>query len=130
MNIDEIMERLQRLSKWTNVCMRPSGFPSGSPAKWYVTMGQVIMPGSCADSSGTTPEEAIQKTWETIKSAKHPIMRYFCKPDENIPADGPQVWVLWNSVKDDWEDAEPNKDWSRRASKIRPYTDHKWMEKL
>lgn len=84
---------------------------------------------------GSTPEEAIRKTWETVTSEKNqnfPFVRYFCKGNESVPGNGPQVWVRWSKEKDDWEDFTPDAAdwWATLASEIRPYSEHKWMEKI
>jgi len=128
LSIDEIMDRLSRLCRMGTSLRCRSRFPSGS-AKWYVSMMGVRVPGTCDCYSGSTPEEAIRKTWDTVSNQKFTYIRYFCKPDESVPGDGPQVWVRWSQEKDDWEDVPPADDWwADMASEIRPYADHKWRE--
>lgn len=131
LTIDQIMERLQRLSRLHTVLKTRANFPSGG-SKWYVHIGFVYCFCSIEGFDGSTPEEAIRNTWATVTSTKHPLicMRYFCKPDEKIPGNGPQVWVKWDSEKDDWADTPPQKDYASYASEIRPYERHRWMERV
>jgi hypothetical protein len=95
-------------------------------------MSGVQVPVHTIDMSGASPQEAVLNTWNRITNLTNsfPLVRYFCKPDESIPGNGPQVWVSWNSEKDDWEDVTPPRnDWmADKASEIRPYADHKWRE--
>ncbi len=129
---EEIMERLCRLCRLGTSVMCRTTFPSG-PSKWYVSMQGVGVPAHTMDMSGSTPEEAIKNTWQLIADPDKPLtlVRYFCKPDESVPGDGPQVWVRWNHVQDDWEDVVPPKDhwYASVASEIRTYAAHKCNEK-
>lgn len=127
----EIMERLERLCRLgTSIMCRPL-FPISSE-RWYVSMSGVNVPVHCKDISGPTPEEAIINTWNEISDPKKSLtlIRYFCKSDEPVPGNGPQVWVRWNQELDDWEDVVPpkNHSWAYYASEIRPYTEHKFLE--
>lgn len=133
LSIDEIMDRLSRICRMGTSLQCRSTFPSG-PAKWYVSMSGVRCPHLLNCYDGSTPEEAIHNTWDTVTAEdnqKFPFVRYFCKPKESIPGNGPQVWVRWSKEKDDWEDVTPPSDdwWARVASEILPYADHKYMEK-
>ena len=112
--LEEIMERLMRLDmRGTSVRMRDS-FPPG-PSRWYVSMDKVLrsgFSGGCGSffGNGSTPELAAQNLWEQIVECQQTdsfFLRHNCKPNENVPGDGPQVWVRWNDEKDDWEDVIP-----------------------
>ncbi len=131
LTVVEIMERLGRLCRLgTSIHCRPT-FPICS-STWYVNMSGVQVPIHTIDMSGASPQEAVLNTWNRITGLPNsfPLVRYFCKPDESIPGKGPQVWVRWNSEKDDWEDVVPpeNDSMAVHASEIRPYADHKWRE--
>jgi hypothetical protein len=133
LSTDDIMDRLARLSRLgTSVMCRPT-FPSG-PKKWYVSMSGVDVPVHTGDMSGATPQEAIHNTWKNVANSDRRLVlrRYFCKSDESIPGNGPQVWVRWNPDNDDWEDVIPRRDdsFALQASEIRPYLEHKWRERL
>lgn len=131
LSVEEIMERLARLCRLGTSIHCRTTFPSG-PSKWYVAMTGVHVPIHTTDMSGASPQDAVLHTWNRINNLPDscPLVRYFCKPDESIPGKGPQVWVRWNSEKDDWEDVVPprNSLMASMASEIRPYADHKWME--
>lgn len=131
LSIEEIMERLGRLSRLGTAVHCRTDFPPGA-SKWYVSMSGVQNNIACDAMSGESPEAAIRKTWESLALQPNPPIqfRYFCKPDEPIPGKGPQVWVRWNQDIDDWSDVEPDKDRSRHASEICPYSEHKWREKM
>jgi hypothetical protein len=127
--IEDIMERLSRLNRLhTSIHMRVN-FPSG-PKKWYVNMGFVYCFCMLDGFDGSSPEAAIRNAWKTVSDPnRRPVfMRFFSKPDEPIPGNGPQVWVRWSNEKDDWEDVEPYQDFASQASEIRTYQEHRWRE--
>lgn len=132
LTIDEIMERLSRLSRLGTAVHCRATFPPG-PSKWYVYMEGVENHVHTKDMSGSTPEAAIQATWQVLALCEDPPIqiRYFCEPKESPPGYGPQVWVKWSQDTDDWVDIIPPQDhaWRRKASVIRPYNEHKWREK-
>ncbi len=133
LSIDEIMERLGRLSRLGTALHCRTTFPPGQ-SKWYVVMRGVENHVHTKDMSGSTPEAAIRATWQALALRDDPPIqiRYFCEPKESIPGDGPQVWVKWSQDADDWVDITPPRDheWQHRASEIRPYQEHKWLESI
>jgi hypothetical protein len=144
LSADEIiLSRLMRLDKHACVMMRP-GFPRDG--RWYVSLGQVVvasLEGRAFSTlvhgySGETPQAALLNTWsEVVKESSRPgvfFLRYNCLPTENIPGNGPQVWVRWSQDHQDWVDVTPTEQSLAvreiPAERIRPYDDHAWRERL
>lgn len=131
LTIEEIMERLCRLSRLDTGIHCRNTFPAG-PSKWYVDMRGVSCPVHTIEMSGESPDAAIQATWKVLALPKCPptLIRYFCAPNESVPGNGPQVWVKWDQEADDWVDVVPptNHRWQLLASEIRPYSDHRLSE--
>lgn len=111
---EAILERLMRLDPRTCMRMRPT---HQRPNRWYVDIGSVAV--SLLSSSawagffenGSTPEEALERTWAAIigRSAESSLffLKYHCPSNVPIPGDDPQVWVRWSEERDDWVDVEP-----------------------
>lgn len=127
---EEVMERLTRVCRLGTSVMCRTTFPAG-PGKWYVNMKGVREPTHTMDISGSTPQNAIINAWRALTEKSPTLVRYFCKSDEPIPGNGPQVWVRWNHKLDDWEDVVPEKgdSFASGASEILPYYEHRFIEK-
>ncbi|MFA5838543.1 MAG: hypothetical protein WC849_01200 [Candidatus Paceibacterota bacterium] len=115
MHYEEIMERLNRLST-ASINMR-DGFSVFSDSRWYASMDNVTCSGKSGGSSsfcgnGYTPESAVQNLWEEVlKNEKRDglfLRKHSCPNNVNIPGNDPQIWVRWNSKKDDWENVTPS----------------------
>lgn len=129
---EAILERLMRLDARACVRMRPT---HQRPARWYVDLGHVVAAWLSMNGwhgffeNGSTPEEALERTWAAIiskgASADAFFLRYDCKPDELVPGDGPQVWVQWSEKASDWVDVVPTAKAlqvrNTPADRIRPY---------
>lgn len=129
---EAILERLMRLDEKACVRMRPTHQQS---ARWYVDLGHIVAAWLGSNGwhsffeNGSTPEEALERTWATIvarsANADAFFLRYDCKPDEPIPGAGSQVWVRWSEKVGDWVDVVPTakalqaRDTS--ADRVRPY---------
>jgi hypothetical protein len=102
-----------------------------------VMITTLINGGYCPpDGDGSTPEEAAQNLWKEITGLYAPdffLVRYNCKSDVPIPGDEPQVWVRWNSAKDDWENVAPTvaalAKHSIDANRIRTYQEQKAIDR-
>ena len=137
-----LLERIMRLDKRACIRIRRD-FSSDSQRRWYLDMGSVVIcsptvGGWCSiTNGGATPEEAILDAWKLIltnSTQDRFFLRYHCEPSENVPGNGPQVWVRWSQEKDDWEDYAPTEQaliaHHIPADRIRPYADHARGERI
>lgn len=133
--IEKIMERLGRITKCASVQTRDKFRPG--PSKWYVSLDS-IMKGSISsgayctplrDGCGSTPEEAILNTWKEVirlsEDKQVALVRLNCRSDVPIPGKDPQVWVRWNSSRDDWEDVPVPR---LEPEKVRSYKEQVWRD--
>jgi len=142
LSTEEMMDRMARICRRRNCSLRTRpDFPSG-PSKWYVVLSGVdvsfpntggsisSITGNC--DSGSTPEEAVRNVWQGILALENDkecaLRRYNCPDNVPIPGEDPQVWVRWNSQKDDWEDV-PVSPSIVPPEKLRTYKDQLWRDK-